>query len=161
MRGAAAYAASKAAMMGLMRAVALDHAGDGVTCNAVAPGWIATDSQSTHEASQAHSTPVGRAGSPDEVATAIATLCLPGGPATHRAAPSDRRRELDRRGKGLDVSHARTWRDLRRQADERTLASRHLLNPAQPTAPHRSATACSAGRSEGGRAYSQLGTPDE
>ena len=82
MRAEAAYAASKAAMMGLMRAVALDHAGDGVTCNAVAPGWIATDSQSTHEASQAHSTAVGRACSPDEVATAIATLCAFPAPAT-------------------------------------------------------------------------------
>ena len=78
MRAEAAYAASKAAMVGLMRAVALDHAGDGITCNAVAPGWIATDSQTTHEATQAHSTPVARAGTPDEVATAIATLCLPG-----------------------------------------------------------------------------------
>jgi 3-oxoacyl-[acyl-carrier protein] reductase len=78
MRADAAYAASKAAMVGLMRAVALDHAGDGVTCNAVAPGWIATDSQTTEEASQARSTPVRRAGSPHEVATAITTLCLPG-----------------------------------------------------------------------------------
>lgn len=65
-------------MVGLMRAVALDHAGDGITCNAVAPGWIATGSQTTHEASQAHTTPVARAGTPDEVATAITTLCLPG-----------------------------------------------------------------------------------
>jgi 3-oxoacyl-[acyl-carrier protein] reductase len=31
----AVYAASKAAMVGLMRAVVLDHAGDGVTCNAL------------------------------------------------------------------------------------------------------------------------------
>jgi 3-oxoacyl-[acyl-carrier protein] reductase len=78
MRAEAAYAAAKAGMVGLMRAVALDHAGDGVTCNAVAPGWIATGSQTIDETRQALTTPVGRAGSPEEVATAIATLCLPG-----------------------------------------------------------------------------------
>ncbi|HEX3930108.1 MAG TPA: SDR family NAD(P)-dependent oxidoreductase [Nocardioides sp.] len=78
MRGEAGYAAAKAGMVGLMRSVALDHAGDGVTCNAVAPGWIATDSQTTDEADQARATPLGRTGTPDEVATAIATLCLPG-----------------------------------------------------------------------------------
>jgi 3-oxoacyl-[acyl-carrier protein] reductase len=78
MRAEAAYAAAKAGMIGLMRAVALDHAGDGITCNAVAPGWIATDSQTSDEVRQALTTPVGRAGTPEEVATAITTLCLPG-----------------------------------------------------------------------------------
>ena len=61
-----------------MRAVALDHAADGITCNAVAPGWIATDSHTAHEMHQANSTPVGRAGTPHEVATAFTGLCLPG-----------------------------------------------------------------------------------
>jgi 3-oxoacyl-[acyl-carrier protein] reductase len=78
MRAEVVYAAAKAGMVGLMRAVALDHAGSGVTCNAVAPGWIATGSQTTDEVRQARITPVGRAGTPEEVATAIATLCLPG-----------------------------------------------------------------------------------
>jgi 3-oxoacyl-[acyl-carrier protein] reductase len=77
MRAEAAYAAAKAAMVGLMRAVALDHARDGITCNAVAPGWIATDSQTSDEMHQARTTPVGRAGTPEEVATTITTLCLP------------------------------------------------------------------------------------
>jgi len=78
MRAEAAYGASKAAMVGLMRALAVDHAAHGITCNAVAPGWIATGSQTAHELRQARTTPVARAGTPDEVATAIATLCLPG-----------------------------------------------------------------------------------
>lgn len=78
MRAEAAYAAAKAGMVGLMRGVAVDHAGDGVTCNAVAPGWIATASQTADEARQARSTPVGRSGTPEEVATIIGTLCLPG-----------------------------------------------------------------------------------
>lgn len=77
MRGEAAYAAAKAGMVGLMRSVALDHASDGVTCNAVAPGWIATGSQTADEARQAGATPVGRAGTAEEVAAVVAFLCLP------------------------------------------------------------------------------------
>jgi 3-oxoacyl-[acyl-carrier protein] reductase len=78
MRGETAYAAAKAGMVGLARAVAVDHAPDGVTCNAVAPGWITTASQTSDEVRQAGSTPVGRGGTPDEVATAVALLCTPG-----------------------------------------------------------------------------------
>jgi 3-oxoacyl-[acyl-carrier protein] reductase len=78
MRAEAAYAAAKAGMVGLMRSVAVDHAVDGITCNAVAPGWIATGSQTEDEVHQATTTPVGRAGTPDEVALAVASLCLPG-----------------------------------------------------------------------------------
>jgi 3-oxoacyl-[acyl-carrier protein] reductase len=61
-----------------MRAVAVDYAAHGVTCNAIAPGWIATDSQTTDEADQARISPVGRAGTAAEIATAITALCLPG-----------------------------------------------------------------------------------
>ncbi len=78
MRGEAAYAAAKAGMVGLARAVAVDHAADGVTCNVVAPGWIATASQTENEVRQAVVTPIGRAGTPDEVATVVAMLCTPG-----------------------------------------------------------------------------------
>ena len=78
MRGESAYAAAKAGMVGLARSVAVDHAADGVTANAVAPGWIGTGSQTRHEAVQAQRTPVGRAATPDEVAACIAFLCSPG-----------------------------------------------------------------------------------
>lgn len=78
MRGEAAYASAKAGMVGLARSVALDHARDGVTANAVAPGWIATGSQTADEVRQAQRSPVGRSASPDEVASAIAFLCTPG-----------------------------------------------------------------------------------
>lgn len=78
MRGEAAYAAAKAGMVGLARSVALDHAAEGVTANSVAPGWIATGSQTADEALQGGRTPVGRSATPDEVASAIAFLCTPG-----------------------------------------------------------------------------------
>jgi NAD(P)-dependent dehydrogenase (short-subunit alcohol dehydrogenase family) len=37
------YAASKAGLLGLTKTVALEHAGDGITCNAVVPGLIGTE----------------------------------------------------------------------------------------------------------------------
>lgn len=69
-----AYAASKAALLGLMRSVALDEAVHNITCNAVMPGWIATDTQSPHEARQGNHTPIGRSGTPEEIASAIVWL---------------------------------------------------------------------------------------
>ncbi len=78
MRREAAYAAAKAGMVGLARSVAVDHARDGVTANAVAPGWIGTASQTADEALQARRTPVGRGALPAEVAAAVAFLCSPG-----------------------------------------------------------------------------------
>ena len=76
-RGWAAYSAAKAGMDGMMRAVALETAADGITINAVAPGWIATASSSDPEHAAALFTPIGRAGTPDEVAAAVAFLASP------------------------------------------------------------------------------------
>jgi 3-oxoacyl-[acyl-carrier protein] reductase len=45
-----------------------------VTCNSVLPGWIETSSQSREEEVAARNTPIGRAGTPEEVAQAIAFL---------------------------------------------------------------------------------------
>jgi 3-oxoacyl-[acyl-carrier protein] reductase len=78
MRGEVAYAAAKAGMVGLARAIAVDTAAAGVTVNAVAPGWIATASQTTDEVRQGRSTPIGRSARADEVAFVIAFLCTPG-----------------------------------------------------------------------------------
>jgi 3-oxoacyl-[acyl-carrier protein] reductase len=78
MRADAGYAAAKAGMVGLTRAAAVDTARHGITVNAVAPGWIATGSQTPDERDQGRTTPAGRSGSPDEVAAAIAWLASPG-----------------------------------------------------------------------------------
>jgi 3-oxoacyl-[acyl-carrier protein] reductase len=75
--GWAAYSAAKAGMDGMMRAVALETAADGITINGVAPGWIATASSSDAEHTASLSTPIGRAGRPDEVAAAVAFLASP------------------------------------------------------------------------------------
>ncbi len=72
------YAAAKAGMVGLTRAAAVDTAAHGITVNAVAPGWIATGSQTPQEHSEGLATPAGRSGSPDEVAAAVAWLASPG-----------------------------------------------------------------------------------
>jgi 3-oxoacyl-[acyl-carrier protein] reductase len=72
--GDSAYAAAKAGIVGLTRAVALEAAPHGVTVNAVAPGWIATGSQTDREAAAGARTPVGRSGTPREVASLVAYL---------------------------------------------------------------------------------------
>jgi 3-oxoacyl-[acyl-carrier protein] reductase len=78
MQGEAGYAAAKAGMVGLARSLAVDFARDGITVNAVAPGWIATGSQTDHEREQGLRTPMGRSATADEVAAAIGWLCTPG-----------------------------------------------------------------------------------
>jgi 3-oxoacyl-[acyl-carrier protein] reductase len=75
--GDAAYGAAKAAMDGMMRGVALETAGDGITINGVAPGWIATASSTKYEIIAGLHTPLGRAGTPEEVAAAVCFLASP------------------------------------------------------------------------------------
>lgn len=72
--GDAAYHAAKAGLWGYTRACALETAADGITVNAVAPGWIATASQLESEAHAGLLTPMQRSGTPEEVAFAIRFL---------------------------------------------------------------------------------------
>jgi 3-oxoacyl-[acyl-carrier protein] reductase len=68
------YSTAKAAVDGMMRALAHDCARGGVTANSVQPGWIATASSTEQELTAGRATPVGRAGHADEVAAAVAFL---------------------------------------------------------------------------------------
>jgi 3-oxoacyl-[acyl-carrier protein] reductase len=73
----AGYAAAKAGVLGLTRALAMEVVADGVTVNAVAPGIIRTGSSTVTELQRGLDSPMGRPGLPDEVAAAISFLCLP------------------------------------------------------------------------------------
>ncbi len=75
--GDVAYHAAKAGIIGLTRAVALEAAGAGITVNAVAPGWIATGSQTSTEVRAGERSPMLRSGTPAEVAAAIRFLSDP------------------------------------------------------------------------------------
>jgi 3-oxoacyl-[acyl-carrier protein] reductase len=70
----AAYGAAKAGVLGLMRGLALEVGRTGLTVNAVLPGWIATGSQTPEEAIGGENTPLGRSGTPAEVAAVVAFL---------------------------------------------------------------------------------------
>jgi 3-oxoacyl-[acyl-carrier protein] reductase len=72
--GSTGYAAAKAGMDGLMRGLAVEVARSGVTVNSVLPGWIATGSQTEDEQGAGLYTPVGRSGTPEEVAEVITFL---------------------------------------------------------------------------------------
>jgi 3-oxoacyl-[acyl-carrier protein] reductase len=76
--GQANYAASKAGLIGLTMALAREVASRNITCNAVAPGFIETamTSSLTEEFKQnaVKMIPLGRVGTPDEVAQAVSFL---------------------------------------------------------------------------------------
>ena len=72
--GVAAYAAAKAGVDGLTRALAVELGPAGVAVNSVAPGWTATGAQTEREAAAGRHTPLGRSGTPDEVAQVVAFL---------------------------------------------------------------------------------------
>ncbi len=92
--GFAAYCASKAGILGLVRATAHELAPRGITCNAVVPGWVQTDmaeagldeialgtgkprDQVRREAEEAF--PLGRFLEPEEVAELVVFLCSSAG----------------------------------------------------------------------------------
>ena len=81
-RGIPAYAASKHGMIGLTKTAALEYAARGIRVNAVCPGVIRTPmvdrftgGDPAREAQLAAAEPVGRLGTPEEVAAAVLWLC--------------------------------------------------------------------------------------
>lgn len=87
-----AYCASKSGLLGLTRCVALEGAAYGVSCNAINPGWVATDSNYSacqqeiaiaglnisveeYRARVAEGLPQKRFLDPDEVGALVAFLC--------------------------------------------------------------------------------------
>ncbi|HUZ85084.1 MAG TPA: SDR family NAD(P)-dependent oxidoreductase [Gaiellales bacterium] len=72
--GSTGYGTAKSAVDGLTRSLAVEVGREGVTVNSVAPGWIATGSSSPEELVAGEHTPVGRPGTPEEVAELIAFL---------------------------------------------------------------------------------------
>jgi len=73
------YAAAKAGLINLTRSLAKLYSAEGVTCNAVAPGLVATDMTAAELASEegrakVERIPSGRLGTSDEIAAAVAWL---------------------------------------------------------------------------------------
>ena len=77
-RGQANYAASKAGLIGLTKSVAKELASRNILCNAVAPGFIATDMTAALGAEQTKALetqiPLARLGRPEDIAAAVAFL---------------------------------------------------------------------------------------
>ena len=76
--GQANYSAAKAGLIGLTKATARELASRGITCNAVAPGFVLTElTQGLPDALKAEltaRTPLGRFGTAEEIADAVAFL---------------------------------------------------------------------------------------
>ena len=77
------YAASKAGLIGFTKSVAKEFGSRGVTCNAIAPGFIATDMTAGLDDKLKESLltqiPLGTLGQPEDIAHAAVYLAGPGG----------------------------------------------------------------------------------
>jgi 3-oxoacyl-[acyl-carrier protein] reductase len=77
------YAASKGALVSLTKSLSSELAGQGIYCNCVAPGWVATEMSHAALSDPATSRkvlasiPLGRVGHVDEIAGPILFLCTP------------------------------------------------------------------------------------
>jgi 3-oxoacyl-[acyl-carrier protein] reductase len=80
--GQANYAASKAGLIGFTKSVAREMASRGITCNALAPGFIETDMTAVlspeMRAELLKKIPLNRLGQPEDIAEAALYLASPG-----------------------------------------------------------------------------------
>lgn len=80
----AAYATAKGAIAAFTRALAVEYGASGITCNALAPGFVRTDfTQGLQDNPQfqsflSSSVPVGRWATPEDIAPAVVYLASPG-----------------------------------------------------------------------------------
>jgi NAD(P)-dependent dehydrogenase (short-subunit alcohol dehydrogenase family) len=76
--GQVAYAASKAGLIGMVKTIAAENAGRGITANAVLPGMVSTEKVRAMPAevldAVTASLPAGRMAAPEEVAALVAFL---------------------------------------------------------------------------------------
>jgi 3-oxoacyl-[acyl-carrier protein] reductase len=77
------YAASKGAVISMVKGLSTELAPEGIHVNCVAPGWVATDmaapaiNDPTTREKIFRTIPLGRVGTPDEIAASILFLCTP------------------------------------------------------------------------------------
>jgi 3-oxoacyl-[acyl-carrier protein] reductase len=77
------YAASKGAIISMVKGLSTELARDGIYVNCVAPGWVETDmaAPALHDAEIGRrvfaTIPLGRAGKPEEIAATVLFLCTP------------------------------------------------------------------------------------
>jgi 3-oxoacyl-[acyl-carrier protein] reductase len=77
------YAATKGAIISMVKGLSTELAGDGIYVNCVAPGWVATDMSAPAlndpktRATVLAKIPLGRVGTPEELAAPILFLCTP------------------------------------------------------------------------------------
>jgi 3-oxoacyl-[acyl-carrier protein] reductase len=72
--GQANYAAAKAGLVGMSKALAQEVASRGITVNVVAPGFVATNMTDAQKTKLSESIPLGRMGQPDDIAAAVVYL---------------------------------------------------------------------------------------
>ncbi|MGF7149818.1 gluconate 5-dehydrogenase [Sphingomonas zeicaulis] len=84
MPGVIAYSAAKSAYLGMVRALSVEVAGQGVRVNAIAPGWIesamlrkALDGDPARSNRILQRTPMNRFGDPEDIGLAAVYLCSP------------------------------------------------------------------------------------
>ena len=77
------YAATKGAVISMVKGLSTELAGDGIYVNCVAPGWVATDMSAPSlndpkvSATVLAKIPLGRVATPEEIAAPILFLCTP------------------------------------------------------------------------------------
>jgi 3-oxoacyl-[acyl-carrier protein] reductase len=77
------YAATKGALISMVKGLSTELARDGIYVNCVAPGWVATDMSAAALGDPAtresifRTIPLGRVGKPEEIAAPILFLCTP------------------------------------------------------------------------------------